>query len=150
MGGYIAANNQIIDAIRLSSPGFIFTTSLPPLIAEAAKASICYLKQSELERTKHQMVVFKVKKAFERARLHYLPNESHIIPIIIGNAFKAKEASDMLFNKYNIYIQHINFPTVPKGTERLRIIPTPAHTDKMIEDLVNALIDVFRILNIGN
>jgi len=148
IGGYIAANNQIIDSIRLTASGFIFTTSLPPVIASAATASIRHLKNSSAERTKHQEVIAKVKQSFDKANIDYFRNHSHIIPIIIGDPIKVKNASNMLLDKYNIYIQHINFPTVPRRTERLRIIPTPHHTDQMISDLTQALVETFRELDI--
>lgn len=148
IGGYIAAKHNIIDALRLTAPGFIFTTSLPPVITSAAIASIRHLKNSNNERILHQRVVKKVKDAFAQATINYFENESHIIPIMIGDPAKAKEASQILLEKFGIYVQHINFPTVPKGTERLRIIPTPAHTDEMIENLVNALLHVFEVLDI--
>ncbi|RYE05705.1 MAG: 5-aminolevulinate synthase [Rickettsiaceae bacterium] len=148
IGGYIAACDMIIDAIRLTAPGFIFTTSLPPVISAAARASIKHLKNSNIEREKHQQVVAKVKKSFKEANINYFDNQSHIIPIIIGDPIKVKEASEMLLDKFAIYVQHINFPTVPKGTERLRIIPTPNHTDLMIKELTEALIQVFQALDI--
>ena len=148
IGGYITGNAEIIDAVRLTAPGFIFTTSLPPVIAAAARASIDYLKNSDTERQKHQEVVRNVKDAFEKANINYFNNNSHIIPIIIGDPVKAREASEMLLSKFGIYVQHINFPTVPKGTERLRIIPTPNHTAAMIQDLTEALIEVFNSLDI--
>jgi len=148
IGGYITAKQQIIDSIRSSAPGFIFTTSLPPIIAAGAIASIKHLKESKLERETHQEVIKKVKQSFDQAKIRYFKNDGYIIPIIIGDALKAKEASQMLLNKYGIYIQHINFPTVKRGTERLRIIPTPNHTDKMIKHLTNSLVEVFRALNI--
>jgi 5-aminolevulinate synthase len=148
IGGYITGNSEIIDAVRLTAPGFIFTTSLPPVIASAARASILYLKSSNIERKKHQEVVRSVKESFKKANINYFNNNSHIIPIIIGDPLKAREASAMLLNRFGIYVQHINFPTVPKGTERLRIIPTPAHTPAMIQELTNALIEVFDSLDI--
>lgn len=148
IGGYITGSSEIIDAIRLTAPGFIFTTSLPPVIAAAARASIAYLKSSDIERQKHQEVVRSVKDSFKKANINYFDNNSHIVPIIIGDPVKAREASSMLLSRYGIYVQHINFPTVPKGTERLRIIPTPSHTPAMIQDLTDALIEVFNSLNI--
>ena len=148
IGGYITGNIEIIDAVRLTAPGFIFTTSLPPVIAAAARASIEYLKNSDIERLKHQEVVKCVKNSFEKANINYFNNDSHIIPIIIGDPTKAREASEMLLSKFGIYVQHINFPTVPKGTERLRIIPTPNHTSAMIQELTDALIEVFNSLDI--
>lgn len=149
IGGYVAANRQIIDSIRLTAPGFIFTTSLPPVIASAATASIRHLKNSNMERETYQKVIAKVKKSFDKAKVNYLKNDSHIIPIIIGDPIKAKQASEMLLDKYNIYVQHINFPTVPRGTERLRIIPTPNHTDQMIHNLTTALVEIFSTLDIS-
>ncbi|MFY9590201.1 5-aminolevulinate synthase [Rickettsia endosymbiont of Halotydeus destructor] len=148
IGGYITANHQLVDAIRLTASGFIFTTSLPPVISAAATTSIKHLKESSEERSKHQQVVAKLKNSFDRFNIPYLKNDSHIIPIIIGNSIKASKASDMLLTEYGIYVQHINFPTVPRGTERLRIIPTPAHTDKMINDLSCALVKIFSALDI--
>ncbi|WP_341757109.1 MULTISPECIES: 5-aminolevulinate synthase [unclassified Candidatus Tisiphia] len=149
IGGYIAADRQIIDSIRLTAPGFIFTTSLPPIIASAATASIRHLKSSNVERDTYQKVIAKVKKSFDQAKVNYFKNDSHIIPIIIGDPIKAKQASNMLLDNYNIYVQHINFPTVPRGTERLRIIPTPNHTDQMIHDLTKALVEILTILDIS-
>ncbi|ADE30417.1 5-aminolevulinate synthase [Rickettsia prowazekii] len=148
IGGYITSNYNLIDAIRLTAPGFIFTTSLPPVISTAATHSIRHLKESNEERIKHQEVVTKLKNSFEHFNIPYLKNESHIIPIIIGDPIKATKVSNMLLNEYGIYVQHINFPTVPRGTERLRIIPTPAHTDKMINDLSTALVHIFDELDI--
>ncbi|WP_341787238.1 5-aminolevulinate synthase [Rickettsia endosymbiont of Cantharis rufa] len=148
IGGYITSNHNLVDAIRLTASGFIFTTSLPPVISAAATHSIRHLKESNDERTKYQEVVAKLKNSFERFNIPYLRNESHIVPIIIGDPIKAAKASNMLINEYGIYVQHINFPTVPRGTERLRIIPTPAHTDKMINDLSIALVQIFAKLDI--
>lgn len=148
IGGYIAGNKTLIDAIRLTASGFIFTTSLPPAITEAARASIKHLKESDIERKKHQKIVALVKSSFKKAGINFLHNQSHIIPIIIGNPELARKASLLLVEKHNIFVQHINFPTVPKGTERLRITPTPAHTEEMIEHLTEALLDVFQELDI--
>ncbi|QWB87368.1 5-aminolevulinate synthase [Rickettsia parkeri] len=148
IGGYITSNHNLVDAIRLTAPGFIFTTSLPPVISTAATHSIRHLKESNEERIKHQEVVTKLKNSFKRFNIPYLKNESHIVPIIIGDPIKTAKASNMLLNEYGIYVQHINFPTVPRGTERLRIIPTPAHTDKMINDLSVALVQIFAELDI--
>lgn len=148
IGGYIAANSQLIDAIRLTASGFIFTTSLPPVITAAAKASIRHLKNSEAERAKHQEVVAKVKESFKRAGIGFYNNQSHIVPIIIGDPEKTRQISQLLLDMHDIFVQHINFPTVPKGTERLRITPTPAHTDEMIKELTLALTDIFARLDI--
>ena len=148
IGGYIAGNKDMIDAIRLTASGFIFTTSLPPVITAAAKASILHLKNSDTERIKHQEVVAKVKESFKIAGIGFFPNKSHIVPIIIGDPEKTRLASQLLIDRHSIFVQHINFPTVPRGTERLRITPTPAHTDQMIEQLTLALVDVFSELGI--
>ena len=148
IGGYVAGNATVIDALRLIASGFIFTTSLPPAITAAAKASIIYLKNSDSERIKHQEVVAKVKNSFKIAGIDFYRNESHIVPIIIGDPEKTRQASQLLLSKHAIFVQHINFPTVPKGTERLRITPTPAHTDEMIKVLTLALVDVFNELGI--
>lgn len=148
IGGYISANSNIIDAIRLIANGFIFTTSLPPAITAGALASIKYLKESDLERQQMHEVVAKVKQSFTNAGIKYLPNQTHIVPIIIGDPKKTREASRMLVEEYDIFVQHINFPTVPKGTERLRITPTPCHTDEMIENLTAALLAVLSKLDI--
>lgn len=147
IGGYITGKNDIIDAIRLTSRGFIFTTSIPPLIADAANASIKYLKNSDKERNQHQQVVAKVKSALRKANIEFLENNTHIVPIMINDAKKAADASRMLLDDYGIFIQHINFPTVPKDTERLRITPTPFHTDEMIGYLVKSLSEVLLKLN---
>jgi 5-aminolevulinate synthase len=148
IGGYIAGNNQLIDAIRLTANGFIFTTSLPPAITNAAKASIRHLKDSNQERIKHQEVVAKLKASFTEVGIHFYQNQSHIVPIIIGDPEKTRLASEMLLEKHSIFVQHINFPTVPRGTERLRITPTPAHNDEMIKKLTLSLLDVFQALDI--
>lgn len=148
IGGYIAGDSKLVDAIRLTASGFIFTTSLPPVITAAAKASISYLKNSDAERTKHQEIVSKVKKSFKKAGINFYNNNSHIIPIIIGDPDKTRKVSQLLIDQHNIFVQHINFPTVPKGTERLRITPTPAHSDKMIEELTAALVSIFNQLEI--
>jgi 5-aminolevulinate synthase len=139
MGGYIAASANLVDAIRSYAPGFIFTTALPPSLAAAATASIRHLKTSTAEREKHQRQVSKLKTALDGEGIRYLKNNSHIIPVMINDASLCRQASNILLNEYNIFVQHINYPTVPRGTERLRITPTPFHTDEMIENLVGAL-----------
>lgn len=148
IGGYITGNHNLIDAIRLTAPGFIFTTSLPPSIAEAATASIKHLMNSDTERTEHQNRVRSLKNALDQAGISYIKNDSHIVPIIIGDPLLAAEVSKKLLLEYNIYVQAINFPTVPRGTERLRLTPTPCHTSAMIEDLVEALKKIFKELGI--
>lgn len=149
IGGYISASANLIDAIRLTSRGFIFTTSLPPVITDAAIASIKHLQDSDYERQQHQKVVASVKSAFKKAGVKFLENGTHIIPIIIGDADLARKISERLLAKHKIFVQYINFPTVAKNTERLRITPTPFHTDDMIEHLVESLFSVFKELNIN-
>ncbi|MDG1436180.1 MAG: 5-aminolevulinate synthase [Rickettsiaceae bacterium] len=148
IGGYIAGDADIIDAIRLTASGFIFTTSLPPAITASACASIRHLKESNVERQQHQKVVSMVKNSFTQAGIDFYNNDSHIIPIIIGDPELTRKASQLLVEKHNIFVQHINFPTVAEGTERLRITPTPAHTEEMVAKLTEALLDVFNELGI--
>ncbi len=147
-GGYISANSEIIDAIRSISSGFIFTTALPPAIAAAALASVRYLKKSNVEREKLFEVVNEVKSALREANINIIENDTHIVSVIIGDPNLARKASLKLLEDHNIFIQHINFPTVPRGTERLRITPTPCHTPEMINDLKHALLAVFEELGI--
>jgi len=139
IGGYITAKKDIVDAIRSYAPGFIFTTSLPPAIAEAARVSLNYLKNSDEERIKHHQKIEYTKNLLRQNRINILENDTHIIPVLINDPIKASAASKMLLNDFGIYLQHINYPTVPKGTERLRITPTPCHTDEMIEYFVKSL-----------
>ena len=148
IGGYIAANKTIVDYIRSAAPAFIFTTALPPAIAAAALASVRYLKSSNIERALHQKIVRQLKSKLAAAGIPFIPTETHIIPVMIGDAKKAKAIGKMLLEKYSIYLQHINHPTVPKGTERLRVVPTPMHTEQMLNDLVTALAEVFTINDI--
>lgn len=149
IGGYIAANSNIIDAIRSTASGFIFTTALPPVISCAAMTSIRYLMQSNKERIKLQETVAKLKDSLANAGIRYLTNNSHIIAIVIGEPVLTQRVAQILLEEYNIYIQAINFPTVPRGTERLRITPTPFHTDEMIHNLTVALKQVLLNLNIS-
>ncbi|MES2215334.1 MAG: 5-aminolevulinate synthase [Pseudomonadota bacterium] len=148
IGGYIAASDAIVNAIRLTAPGFIFTTTLPPSIALAATTSIKHLMESDQERIMHQERIHAVKEALTLGGIDYFKNNSHIIPIIIGDPNLAAEISEKLLNQHGVYVQHINFPTVARGTERLRITPTPYHTDAMIQDLVSALKQVFAELKV--
>lgn len=143
LGGYIASHASLIDAIRSYAPGFIFTTALPPSVASGAVASIRHLKQSDVERRAQQERVAKLKSMLRQCNIPFLDNQTHIIPVMIGDPDRCRQASEMLMNEFNIFVQHINFPTVPRGTERLRITPTPLHTDEMMEKLVDALIEVF-------
>jgi len=142
IGGYIASKSSIVDAIRSTAPGFIFTTTLPPCIAAAATASIRHLRASKFEREKHREVVMKTKRALEKGGINCMESNSHIIPVFVGDAEKSREMSVALLEKFNIYVQNINFPTVPVGRERLRITPTPFHSDEMIGHLVKSLKEV--------
>jgi len=148
MGGYIAANKSVVDAVRSYAPEFIFTTALPPALCAAARASIEHLKNSDAERTAHQRQARLAKKILSEAGLPVMQTATHIVPVIVGDARLCKAASDLLLDKHNIYIQPINYPTVPKGTERLRITPTPLHTDEMIMALRHALESVWAELEL--
>ena len=139
LGGYIAASDELCDFIRSFASGFIFTTALPPTVAAGAAASVRYLKSSSDERHIHQNRVAKVRARLTEIGLPHLDNSSHIIPIIVGDPVKCKYISDLLLAEHAIYIQPINYPTVPKGTERLRITPSPVHSDKDIDQLIDAL-----------
>lgn len=147
MGGYIATNEAVVDAVRSYAPEFIFTTALPPALCAAAQASIEHLKTSNVEREAHQRQAQRTKQLLSDAGLPVMSTETHIVPVIVGDARLCKAASDMLLEKHNIYIQPINYPTVPKGTERLRITPTPLHSDEMIETLRDALVSVWAALD---
>lgn len=147
-GGYIAGSSLMLDAVRSFAPGFIFTTSLPPAVAAGAAASIRYLKNSSVEREQHQARSNKLKELLAESGLPFMKSESHIVPVMVRNAEKCKQASDMLLSKHKIYVQPINFPTVPRGTERLRFTPGPMHSEEMLVHLVAALKDVFTELGI--
>jgi 5-aminolevulinate synthase len=148
IGGYIAGTKSIVDAVRSYAPGFIFTTSLPPMVTAAITSNIKHLKRSNIERNRHQKKVKNLKNLLEKNNIKIIPNQSHIISVIIGDAALSKEISKILLEEFNIYIQHINYPTVAVGTERLRIIPTPLHSDEMAEKLVLALKTIFTRLKI--
>ncbi|MCQ4634760.1 5-aminolevulinate synthase [Shinella sp. CPCC 100929] len=139
MGGYIAGSAALCDFVRSFASGFIFTTSLPPTIAAGACAAIRHLKVSQVERFAHQERVRRLRSALDRAGIPHMPNPSHIVPVMVGDAAKCKWISDLLLDNFGIYVQPINYPTVPKKTERLRITPTPLHTDADIDHLVGAL-----------
>jgi 5-aminolevulinate synthase len=148
LGGYIAGTSNLIDAVRSYAHGFIFTTALPPAICAAATAAIRHLKASQWERDRHQERAARVKAALSAAGLPIMPSDTHIVPVAVGDPQRCKAASDLLLTRQGIYIQPINFPTVPKGTERLRITPTPFHEDALIDDLVKAMTDVWRQLDL--
>ena len=139
MGGYITGSEALCDFIRSFASGFIFTTALPPAIAAGARASIAHLKSSELERKRQQRQVRKLRSDLDRAGIPHMNNPSHIIPVMIKDPVKCKMLSDILMQDYGIYVQPINYPTVPKGTERLRFTPSPLHSDADIDHLVSAL-----------
>lgn len=139
IGGYIVAKSEVIDAIRSFASGFIFSTAIPPVIAAATLANISYLSESNSERQKLQRNVAKLKSLLQKNGIKIVENNSHIISVKIGDALKAKKISKQLLEEFNIYVQHINYPTVAKGDERLRITLTPLHSEQMITDLVLAL-----------
>jgi 5-aminolevulinate synthase len=139
MGGYIAAHSDLVDAIRLWASGFIFTTSLPPVLAAGAKASIAWLKQHPEVRVAHQARAATLKRRFAEAGLPVMPSASHIVPVLLGDPVHTKLVSDYLLHDHGVYVQPINYPTVPKGTERLRFTPSPDHDDDMMDALVGAM-----------
>ena len=143
VGGYIAGSAALIDFVRSFASGFIFTTALPPAVAAGATASIRHLKASEIERLKQRDRVAKLRRKLDAIGLPYLKNDSHIVPVIVGDAKKCKWISDILLERYGVYIQPINYPTVPRGTERLRITPSPLHSNADIDHLVTALSDLW-------
>jgi 5-aminolevulinate synthase len=144
LGGYVAASANLVDAVRSYAPGFIFTTALPPAICAAATAAIRHLKSSQSERTRQQECAARVKSALTAAGLPIMLSETHIVPVMVGDPEKCKRASDLLLYEHGIYLQPINYPTVPRGTERLRITATPYHDDVLIDQLAEALTDVWR------
>ncbi len=149
MGGYITAKNNIIDVIRSYAPGFIFTTSLPPSLAAAAIASVRYVKNNHSLREALYERANKLKKLMLKKNLPIIQNNSHIVPLLVKDPARCKEISDILLNNYSIYVQPINYPTVPKGSERLRFTPTPLHDDSKIEFLVNSLDAIWNELKLS-
>jgi 5-aminolevulinate synthase len=148
MGGYIAADKTVIDCIRSYAPGFIFTTSLSPVLVAGALASVRHLKVSNEERIAQQEAAAMLKAKFTTAGLPLMPSETHIVPLLVGCPVKAKRISDILLAEYGLYVQPINFPTVPRGTERLRFTPGPHHSADMMDELVGALVEIWDRLEI--
>jgi 5-aminolevulinate synthase len=143
MGGYIAADRDIIDVVRSYAPGFIFTTSLSPVLVAGALASVRHLKASTAEREAQQERAAQLKAIFRAARLPVMDSTTHIVPLLVGDPVTAKRISDILLAEYGIYVQPINYPTVPRGTERLRFTPGPAHDEQMMRDLATALVEIW-------
>jgi 5-aminolevulinate synthase len=148
LGGYIAGSRVLIDAVRSYAPGFIFTTALPPAVCSAATAAIRHLKTSHWERERHQDRAARAKAVLSAAALPVMASPTHIVPVFVGDPERCKEASDLLLSEHDIYIQPINYPTVPKGLERLRITPSPYHDDALIDALAEALVDVWQRLGL--
>ena len=148
LGGYIAGTREMVDAVRSYAPGFIFTTALPPAVCAAASAAIRHLKASNWERERHQDRSARVKAVLHAAGLPVMASDTHIVPVFVGDPEKCKAACDLLLERHAIYIQPINYPTVPKGAERLRITPSPYHDDALIDALAGALIDVWESLGL--
>ena len=147
MGGYIAADQVIVDVIRSYAPGFIFTTSLSPVLVAGVLASVRHLKSSSQEREAQQAAAAFLKKSFADAGLPVMPSVTHIVPLMVGDPIKAKRISDILLAEYGVYVQPINFPTVPRGTERLRFTPGPTHSEAMMTDLTAALCEIWERLD---
>ncbi|HJU76956.1 MAG TPA: 5-aminolevulinate synthase [Sphingomicrobium sp.] len=143
MGGYIATSSDIVDCIRSYAPGFIFTTSLSPVLVAGALASVRHLKVSNEEREAQQQAAAMLKGKFSAAGLPLMPSATHIVPLLVGCPVKAKRVSDILLAEYGLYVQPINFPTVPRGTERLRFTPGPHHSAEMMDELVAALVEIW-------
>ena len=138
-GGYIAGPAAMIDAVRSYAAGFIFTTSMSPVLVAGALASVRHLRASRVERAQHRERAEKLKRKLRAADLPVMPSASHIVPVVVGEASLCKQVSDVLLDRFKIYVQPINYPTVPKGTERLRLTPGPMHSDEMIDHLVASL-----------
>jgi 5-aminolevulinate synthase len=143
MGGYIAADSRIVDVIRSYAPGFIFTTSLSPVLVAGVLAAVRHLKANSEERDGQQAAAATLKRMFRDAGLPVMDSTTHIVPLMVGDPVRAKKISDILLAEYGVYVQPINFPTVPRGTERLRFTPGPAHTEAMMRELTTALVEIW-------
>jgi len=143
MGGYVASSKKVIDCIRSYAPGFIFTTSLSPVLVAGVLASVRHLKQSSVEREGQQASAAMLKQKFRDAGLPVMDSTTHIVPLMVGDPVRAKKISDILLAEYGVYVQPINFPTVPRGTERLRFTPGPSHTEAMMQELTEALVEIW-------
>ena len=143
MGGYIAADAKIVDCIRSYAPGFIFTTSLSPVLAAGVLAAVRHLKASSVEREGQQASAAFLKAQFAEAGLPVMPSTTHIVPLMVGDPIRAKKISAILLAEYGVYVQPINYPTMPRGTERLRFTPGPAHTEAMMVELTKALVEIW-------
>ena len=148
MGGYIAADTRIIDCVRSYAPGFIFTTSLSPVLVAGVLASVRHLKSSNEERDAQQRSAAALKRHFREAGLPVMDSTTHIVPLMVGDPVRAKRISDILLAEYGVYVQPINFPTVPRGTERLRFTPGPSHTEEMMAELTSALVEIWDRLDL--
>jgi 5-aminolevulinate synthase len=148
MGGYISADAKIVDVIRSYAPGFIFTTSLSPVLVAGVLAAVRHLKQSSIEREGQQAAAASLKQMFREAGLPVMDSVTHIVPLMVGDPVRAKKISDILLAEYGMYVQPINYPTVPRGTERLRFTPGPAHDEDMMRQLTAALVEVWDRLDL--